>query len=574
MYKKSIGIKILLVIGTAATAFLVGLVLFYTQSQYKVVLEEHQQVTLRMITTVVAGLEAIMETGTAITAKRYANEVKSVLELEDFRFVRIDGLEAFLDNQTIEAVNQHLGRQAYPPRNVIKRIRLYDREDPKLERVVSTGKADTFLDEERHLFTVLMPIENSRMCWRCHGNETTVLGFARVVTSLQKAEQAIAHNRNWAIVVLSVVLLLYLIFTYLFLHSMVIAPIRRVTGAMHQVAQGDLEQRVPELGEDELGRMARSFNTMTVKLRETYTGLELEQDKLTTIILNAGEGIVVTDRNGDIVLVNQVAETLLGRSSGEIKKLGFTRLVDDHQVISRLLEHNDPHFHETVQYGDRYIGLMASRIPTKKGEVLGMVALMRDVTVQKRRESYLEAMSFVDELTGLLNRRSLADVLAQSVSEAQANNTSLALLMLDFDHFKQLNDTHGHVMGDRLLRAFGELLKTRLRKTDHAFRYGGEEFTVLLKDTGIEDGRYLAENIRQAVTNLLIENIMVTVSIGLACLDQCARTTPECLLESADRALYRAKQLGRNRTIAFEASMLTDEWNVKRPVDKLSTDQT
>ncbi|MET0028503.1 MAG: diguanylate cyclase [Candidatus Thiodiazotropha sp.] len=567
MYKKSIGVRILMVVGTAATAFLVGLVLFYTQSQYKVVLAEHQQVTQRMVATVIAGLEAIMETGTAITAQRYAKDVKSVLELEDFRFVRNDGLEAFLDNQTIDEVNALLGRQAYPPRNVVKINRLYDTQDLRLDRVLNTGKPDTYLDHERHLYTVLMPIENSRACWRCHGREKTVLGFARVVTSLRKAEQSIAANRNWAIVVLGVVLLLYLTFTYFFLHNMVIAPIRRVTDAMHRVAQGDLEQQVPELGEDELGRMARSFNTMTKKLCETYTGLELEQDKLTTIILNAGEGIVVTDRNGDIVLVNHVAETLLGRSSGEIKKFGFPHLVDDPQLIKQLLDHDDPHFHETVQYGDRYIGLMASRISTKNGNTLGMVALMRDVTTQKRRESYLEAMSLMDELTGLLNRRSLADVLAQAVSEALEHEMPLTLLMLDFDHFKQLNDAHGHVMGDRLLRSFGELLKTRLRKTDHAFRYGGEEFTVLLRDTGIEDGRMIAESIRQAVTNLMIENIMVTVSVGLACVDQCARNTPECLLDSADRALYRAKQLGRNRTIVFEASMLADEWSYTREED-------
>ncbi|MET0088740.1 MAG: hypothetical protein ABW068_01760 [Candidatus Thiodiazotropha sp.] len=129
MYKKSIGVRILMVVGTAATAFLIGLVLFYTQSQYKVVLAEHQQVTQRMVATVIAGLEAIMETGTAITAQRYAKDVKSVLELEDFRFVRIDGLEAFLDNQTIDKVNALLGRQAYPPRNVVKLLtRLNNRE--------------------------------------------------------------------------------------------------------------------------------------------------------------------------------------------------------------------------------------------------------------------------------------------------------------------------------------------------------------------------------------------------------------------------------------------------------------
>ncbi|MET0066581.1 MAG: diguanylate cyclase [Candidatus Thiodiazotropha sp.] len=568
MVNKSIGTKILTVVGFAATVFLTGLIVFYTQSQRTIVMQEHQEVTQRMVVTVIAGLEAIMETGTAITAKRYANDVKSVLELEDFRFVRTDGLEAFLDNQTIHEVNRLLGRTAYPSRNVVKQIRLYDKADPRLQQVIETGHPDSFLDEQNHAYTVLMPIENSRACWRCHGSEIKILGFARVVTSLQKAQQTITENRNRAIVVLLVVLFLYLIFTYLFLHQVIIAPIRQVTRAMRQVEQGDLKQRVPELGEDELGGMARSFNNMTGRLRETYAGLEMEQDKLTTIILNAGEGIVVTDRNGTIVLVNQVAEKLLGRSADEIKAIGFEQLVDDPLVIRHLIDHDDPHFHETVQYGEYYIGLMASRIQTKQGDMLGMVALMRDVTLQKRRESYLEAMSLMDELTGLLNRRSLSDVLAQSVSDVMENNSQLTLMMLDFDHFKQLNDTYGHVMGDRLLRAFGELLKSRLRKTDHAFRYGGEEFTVLLKDTGIEDARNIAENIRQAVTHLMVEDVLVTVSVGLAAVDQCVRHTPECLLESADRALYRAKKLGRNQTVVFDSSMLDDEWVSKWSVDE------
>lgn len=567
MFKKSVGAKILMVVGIAAAAFLAGLVIFYTQSQQRLVFKEHQQVTQRMVSTIVAGLEAIMGTGTAIAARRYASDVKAILELEEFRFVRPDGMEAFLDNRTIGEVNQRLGREVFSPRNVIKENRLYDSGDPLLKQIIDNAQPDRFLDKDRSLYTVVMPIENSRVCWRCHGNEKRVLGFARIVTSLQRAERTIAQNRNEAILVLAVVLLLYLIFTYMFLHKVVIAPIRRLTQAMFQVEQGDLAYRVPESSADELGRMARSFNTMVGRLRETYTGLEMEQDKLTTIILNAGEGMVVTNQEGDVVLVNHAAETLLERSSEEIADIGFEGLVDDPEVIRQLVEHDDPHFHETVQYGDRFLGLMASRIHTKNGGVLGMVALLRDVTAQKRRESYLEAMSRIDELTGLLNRRSLGDVLAQSVSDVLHNGTSLTLLMLDFDYFKQLNDTHGHVTGDRLLRSFGSLLKKRLRKTDHAFRYGGEEFTVLLKDTGLEDGEKIAENIRQAVTNLMIDDVLVTVSIGLASVEQCKENTPECLLESADRALYRAKKLGRNRSIVFEQSMLDDEWTSARVVD-------
>ena len=552
MIHKSIGAKILMVVGIAALLSLVGLVLFYTQSQRAIIVQEHKLVTERMVSTVVAGLGAIMETGSASIAQRYAEDIKSVLELEDFRFVRPNGLEAFLDNTTIRRINRLRGEEMFPLRQETVQRRLYQEDNPILKHSRQTGEAYRSLDQERQQYTVLMPIFNEHQCRRCHEKEKQVLGFARLSTSMQHVDQAIKESRNWAAFVLFVVLILFLLLTYLFLHKVVIAPIRQVTQAMYQVEQGDLNQQVPEPGQDELGRMARSFNSMTEKLLETYTGMELEQDKLTTIILNAGEGIVVTDKSDQIVLVNPAAERLLGRPLSEIVSQGFERLVGDPKMIKRLLEHPDPNYAEAVLQGERYLSVMAARIHTKLGETLGMAALIRDVTTQKRREAYLEAISYTDELTGLLNRRSLMDILAQSVSEAIDKGQPLTLLMLDMDHFKQLNDNHGHAMGDRVLKAFGELLGGRLRESDHACRYGGEEFSVILTGTDVQGAMKTAEDIRMAVSQLQIDDLSITVSIGLASLSQCHEPSPKCLLEAADCALYLAKQQGRNQTVRYD----------------------
>jgi diguanylate cyclase (GGDEF)-like protein/PAS domain S-box-containing protein len=320
---------------------------------------------------------------------------------------------------------------------------------------------------------------------------------------------------------------------------------------MQKVEQGNLNQQVPELSQDELGYMARSFNRMTERLLETYTGLESEQDKLTTIILNAGEGIVVTDKDSRIVLVNPSAVQLIGRPVSEVVSHGFEQLVDDSAMMNRLLEHPDPNYAECALLGDRYLSVMAASIHTEQRGLLGKAALIRDVTAQKRREDYLEALSFKDELTGLLNRRSLSDVLSQSVVEANERGRPLTLLMLDVDHFKQLNDTYGHAMGDRMLKALGDFLNQRLRDSDFACRYGGEEFCVILTGTGVEGGVKTAEDIRQAVSKIIIDDVSITISIGLASLERCREATVNCLMEAADSALYLAKQQGRNRTVIY-----------------------
>ncbi|MEW8558535.1 MAG: diguanylate cyclase [Candidatus Thiodiazotropha sp.] len=551
MLNQSIGTRIIIVVGLSAFLTLIGLVIFYTQSQRAVIVDNHKLVTGRMVSTVVAGLGAIMETGSAAIAQRYAEDVKGAVGLEEFSFLRPNGMEAFQDNATIRQVNARHGQTLFRERAQTRQVRLYPEDDPLLRQAVSSVEHIGMVDESGLRYTILMPIANKQPCHLCHGDQQPVLGFARLTTSLTQVNHLVTQSRNQAAMVMLVVLILFLVMTYLFLRKAVITPIRQVTDAMYQVEQGDLAQQVPEIGKDELGRMARSFNAMTRQILENYTGLEMEQSKLTTIILNAGEGIVVTDRDDRIVLVNPAAETLLDREKAAIVERGFHQLVDDPDLIERLIQHPDPNYAESVLQGKRYLSLMAARISTSQGDVLGMAALMRDVTTQQRREAYLEAISYTDELTGLLNRRSLTEILDQGISEAQEKRRSLSLLMLDLDHFKRLNDTHGHAMGDRMLTAFGKLLKRRLRDSDYAFRYGGEEFCAILTNTAEKGALKTAEDIRRAVAEMQVDGVTATISIGFVALDQLPSATPESLLKAADTALYEAKGQGRNRTVQY-----------------------
>lgn len=166
-------------------------------------------------------------------------------------------------------------------------------------------------------------------------------------------------------------------------------------------------------------------------------------------------------------------------------------------------------------------------------------------------ERELLALATQDALTGLLNRGALDQQLAAEFDRARRYRRPLALLMVDIDYFKGINDRYGHVTGDRVLSAVGQSLKAALRTCDIAGRYGGEEMAVVLPETGLEGAFLAAERVRTAIEDLVVHDpgivLRVTVSAGVAVLAD-GHADFNALVESADRALYQAKRGGRNRS--------------------------
>jgi two-component system, cell cycle response regulator len=163
-----------------------------------------------------------------------------------------------------------------------------------------------------------------------------------------------------------------------------------------------------------------------------------------------------------------------------------------------------------------------------------------------------------DPLTGLYNRRHLDERLSSELAAADRHQRPVSVLMIDVDHFKEVNDAHGHLAGDEALKMVASVLRDAVRKEDVLARYGGEEFVVIARETALDGGHALAERIRSAVERTtcpwearelgVTVSIGVTVSVGLAGFVP-GRSERE-LLEAADRALYLAKQGGRNRVVA------------------------
>lgn len=184
-----------------------------------------------------------------------------------------------------------------------------------------------------------------------------------------------------------------------------------------------------------------------------------------------------------------------------------------------------------------------------------LLSAMVDITDQKEVQERLRDLAIHDTLTGIYNRRYLEEVVRKEVDRAQRYTRPLSVAMVDADHFKRINDTHGHQVGDEVLRAVSERCQKALRSNDVLARYGGEEFVMVFPETSLGDARTVAERVRVAVGEVPItvgdRALAVTVSIGLATLGQ--EQDFSTLLERADHALYTAKQSGRNRVQTAQA---------------------
>ncbi len=205
---------------------------------------------------------------------------------------------------------------------------------------------------------------------------------------------------------------------------------------------------------------------------------------------------------------------------------------------------------------------VVSVVEEENGGRSGFIVVTRDLTRKKREEDDLRDAATKDFLTGLHNRRAFEDMARQELQRWQRGREPLSLLMIDADHFKRVNDTHGHGTGDDVLRALARAVKDQVRDLDTVARIGGEEFVVLLPSTDAVGGRAAAERIRTTIEGLRVpasdgSMIRFTVSVGIAEATRDAASI-ELLLQRADDALYEAKRRGRNRSVVAHAPDAAD----------------
>jgi diguanylate cyclase (GGDEF)-like protein len=211
-------------------------------------------------------------------------------------------------------------------------------------------------------------------------------------------------------------------------------------------------------------------------------------------------------------------------------------------------------------YGDceGAVAVQSSRVAAFKPEhqrLLESLALQIAAALQN---AHLYELAMVDGLTGLFVRRYFDARIEEEIERSRRYGSPFSVVMLDVDDFKKLNDTYGHLVGDRVLRALANVIKAQMRGVDTAARYGGEEMSMILPRTEMVGAYNLAERIREAIAELRIttdddppRSLGVTASLGIAAYPESKAKSGEDLVRKADRALYRAKKTGKNRVELF-----------------------
>ena len=261
------------------------------------------------------------------------------------------------------------------------------------------------------------------------------------------------------------------------------------------------------------------------------------------LIDSMGDGMLVLDDQSRIVDLNPAALEIFGATEdalvGHFVKDKFPQYVDLDALLSGA---DDMQYELSLKRKGRIFvyDLRCTPIIRNKAKS-GRLCVLRDITQRKKLESDLQAMALTDPLTGLNNRRQFFLLASQEFERASRYHSPFSLLMIDLDGFKQVNDQYGHLVGDRTLQEIGKIFLHVLRKSDLVFRYGGDEFAVLMPETELEKGIQVCKRLGKAVSELSLEgleDITITLSQGLALFDGYEDVTLEELLSDADRALY------------------------------------
>ncbi|HET8708172.1 MAG TPA: EAL domain-containing protein [Pseudomonadales bacterium] len=293
-----------------------------------------------------------------------------------------------------------------------------------------------------------------------------------------------------------------------------------------------------------------------------------------SIFENTNTCIASTDSEGNVTSFNEGFRALLGYDAETLKTKNFAEFThpDDLNLegvyFQEILENKRNGYHMTKRYINRdgrdvWVDLSAAVIRNANGEVANFVAVIQDITERKAAEQEIEQLAFYDLLTQLPNRRLLQDRLKQALAAVTRKEESGALLFIDLDNFKSLNDTLGHDMGDMLLQQVARRLESCIRETDTVARLGGDEFVVML--TGLsehalkaaEQTEVISEKILAALSQpfqLSSYEYRTTTSVG-ATLFNAEHGSIEELMKQADIAMYQAKQAGRNTLRFFDQQM-------------------
>lgn len=298
-------------------------------------------------------------------------------------------------------------------------------------------------------------------------------------------------------------------------------------------------------------------NFIAVKEDITESKRQENELRLLATAFETGQATLITDADMRIEKVNRAFTEITGYAAEEVIgktprlfKSGRHDLPFYAEMWDRLLTkgHWQGEVWNRNKYGTVYpLWQSITAVYDERGDIRNFVAVSHNIAERKRIERELEKQATLDHLTGVANRRAFDVAIRQQIKQAAQHQSLFSLLIFDIDHFKAINDTHGHDAGDAILKQLADLIRQCLRQTDLLSRWGGEEFTILLPDTPLDGALQFAERVRQRVAQARFDTLQITISIGLT--QYRDGDDSERMIMRADDALYQAKRTGRNRVM-------------------------
>ncbi|VAW50878.1 diguanylate cyclase/phosphodiesterase (GGDEF & EAL domains) with PAS/PAC sensor(s) [hydrothermal vent metagenome] len=369
--------------------------------------------------------------------------------------------------------------------------------------------------------------------------------------------------------------------------KLLLGPVKRLTGVVRAIADGDLRAQANVEADDEIGGLANAFNDMTQNINTLIVDLESEVgshkltaenlNKLSQAIEQSPISVMITDLSGSIEYVNPQLCKVTGYKEEELKgqnprilKSGKTPEIQFKNMWSAVTTGHSwtGELYNKKKNGDLFWeNVTVSPIKNSENKSTHYLAIKEDISLRKDYEERLLYQASYDKLTDLPNRTLAYDRIQQAIANAIREQKHIALLYMDFDHFKNINDTLGHGAGDEFLKYMAGRLKSCVRDFDTVARLGGDEFLIMLVDTDAESAadktffesavkRKTEEILRHISQPCVIHDMefSVTASVGIAIFPQDG-DDPHILLRNADTAMYRSKRKGRDTYQVFTPEM-------------------
>jgi two-component system cell cycle response regulator len=286
---------------------------------------------------------------------------------------------------------------------------------------------------------------------------------------------------------------------------------------------------------------------------------EIRQSKqYLELVLQSAEdvAIITTNRNGRVKTFNTGAEKLWSVAADQVLGQSLEAWLNHPQLVKISSEFLNQTRREVWREelsmhnqrgGPIWLHVVMRWMESSSASLAGLILVATDITQRALLREKLKLLSITDDLTGLYNQRYFYEALRREIERAHRRNSVFSLSLFDIDRFKHFNDEFGHLRGDEILRGIGSIVLSTIRKIDFGFRYGGDEFAVLLPETSLDDAKRIAERLRANVEAEFRHN--VTVSIGLV--EGHSHFEERPLIDLADRAMYEAKRGGGNSVLAL-----------------------